>query len=71
MVTANGYSIVQYPNQNRIAISLHQTWDTLTDTTGILRNRRNVLTAEDEAILLDIVMELYEGDMMEEQDGTD
>lgn len=67
MVTANGYCVVQYPKQNRIVISLPQTWDTLTDTTGIPRNRRDVLTAEDEAILLDIVMELYEGDMEEEQ----
>lgn len=67
MVTANGYILTQYPN--RIVISLPQTWDTLTDTTGILRNRRDVLTAEEEAILLDIVMELYEGDMGEEQDG--
>lgn len=33
--------------------------DTLTNTTGIPRNRRDVLTAEEEAILLNIVMELY------------
>ncbi len=67
MVTANGYILTQYPKQNRIVISLPQTWDTLTDTTGILRNRRDVLTAEEEVILLDIVMELYEGDMEEGQ----
>ena len=67
MVTANGYTLTQYPKQNRIVISTPQTWDTLTDTIGILRNRRDVLTAEEEAILLGVVMELYEGDMREEE----
>ena len=61
MITANGYALVQYPKKNRIVISIPQRWDTLTDTTGgIPRNRRDVLTAEEEAILLNIVMELYE-----------
>lgn len=65
MITANGYTLIQYPKQNRIVISIPQTWDTLTDTTGTVRNRRTVLKEKEEAILLSIVMELYEGDMTE------
>lgn len=60
MVVSNGYSIMQEVTKNRIVISLPQTLNSLTGTTDPLKGRRQTITAEEEAVLLNIVMAMYE-----------
>lgn len=68
MITANGYTLAQYPKNNLVVITLPQTGNTLTNTTKTLSNRRDVLTEEEEAILLGAVIEMYEGDLVEDEE---
>ena len=59
MVTCDGYMISQ--RKNAVLITMPQTWETMTSTMP-LSNRRAWLTTEQEAILLNIVIQLLEGE---------
>lgn len=60
MIVIDGYSIEQYPNSNRITITLPQTVYTVQDTIGFPQNRRIELTSEELTAILVVVKGLYE-----------
>ena len=43
-VTVDGYSIEMYPQQNLIAITLPQTFETLTNTVTLVKQRKRTLS---------------------------
>ena len=59
MVTCNDYLIMQ--KKNAILITLPQTWKTLASTAPV-RDRKECLTTEQEAILLNMVIQMLEGE---------
>ena len=61
MTICDGYSIQQYPNQNKIEITLPQTMVTMTTTVSPVENRKIVLTEKEEAILLMMVIQFMRG----------
>lgn len=60
MIAIDSYSIEQYPNKNRIVITLPQTLVTLTDTASPIAERRISLDERELATLLGIVKRMYE-----------
>lgn len=60
IVSHDGYAIVHYRNRNQIVITMPQTAQTLTNTIGIVRNRKIDLTDADLAILLELTRYLCE-----------
>lgn len=60
MTTSDGYAIIQYPTRNTIVIALPQRWDTLTNTSVPISDRRMVLTDTEEAALLAAVKAMFE-----------
>ena len=61
MIICNGYSIEQYPLQNRIVITLPQTVHSLQDTHTMPHNRRVKLTSDELTAILVVVKGMYEG----------
>ena len=68
MTTSDGYTIIQYPLQNRIVIFLPQTLDTLTNTVDKVTSRRHRLTDAEEAALLVAVKAMFENGRDEVED---
>ena len=60
MIYTDGYSIEQYPLQNRIVMTLPQTIYTVQDTQTMLRNRRVELTSNELTAILVAVKGMYE-----------
>ena len=60
MIICDGYSIEQYPLQNRIVITLPQTVHTVQDTNTIPQNRRVKLTSIELAAILVAIKGMYE-----------
>lgn len=60
MTFIDGYSIIQYPNENKILIILPQTMETLTNTLQDIRKRKRSLGSEEEAVLLLTIKAMYE-----------
>ena len=60
MIVIDGYTLIQYPNENRIVITLPQTLNTMIDTATPVANRRKVITGGEEAALLEIIKHIYE-----------
>lgn len=60
MIVIGGYSIEQYPLQNRIVITLPQTVHTVQDTHTIPQNRRVKLTSDELTAILVVVKGMYE-----------
>lgn len=60
MIYVDGYSIEQYPQQNRLVITLPQTVHTVQDTQAILQNRRVKLTSNELTAILVAVKGMYE-----------
>ena len=60
MIYVDGYSIEQYPLQNRIVMTLPQTIYTVQDTQTMLRNRRVELTSNELTAILVAVKGMYE-----------
>ena len=60
MIICDGYSIEQYPLQNRIGINLPQTVHTVQDTQTMLQNRRVKLTSDELTAILVAVKGMYE-----------
>ncbi len=59
MVTCKGYSIYQDVQNNKIVITLPQTNRTLVSTASEPVNRRLQVSPGKEAILLEVVMEMF------------
>lgn len=66
MIVIDGYSIEQYPLQNRIVITLPQTVRTVQDTHTMPQNRRVKLTSNELTAILVVVKGMYEGKGEEE-----
>lgn len=60
MIVIDGYSIEQYPLQNRVVITLPQTAHTVQDTQTMLQNRRVKLTSDELTAILVAVKGMYE-----------
>lgn len=60
MIISDGYTIEYHPKTNRIEITLPQTVRTISNTTGIVSNRRTHITEAEEAIILAAVKAIYE-----------
>lgn len=60
MLTYNGYSIQQYPKENRIEIRLPQTMQTLQDSVSPVSDRRQSITDADEFQLLLMAIQMFE-----------
>lgn len=60
MIICDGYTIEQYPQQNRLVITLPQTIHTIQDTQTMLRNRRVELTSNELTAILVAVKGMYE-----------
>ena len=60
MIICDGYSIEQYPLQNRVVITLPQTVHTVQDTQTMLQNRRVKLTSDELTAILVAVKGMYE-----------
>ena len=60
MIICDGYSIEQYPLQNRVVITLPQTVHTVQDTQTMLQNRRITLTSNELTAILVAVKGMYE-----------
>ena len=66
MIVIDGYSIEQYPLQNRVVITLPQTVHSLQDTQTMPQNRRVKLTSNELTAILVVVKGMYEGKGEEE-----
>lgn len=60
IVSKDGYEVEYYPTKNRIIITMPQTWQTLTNTMSIIRNRKIDFTDTDLALLLELTRYLCE-----------
>lgn len=60
MIYVDGYSIEQYPLQNRIVITLPQTVHTIQDTLTMPQNRRVKLTSDELTAILVAVKGMYD-----------
>ena len=60
MTVIDGYSIVQYPNENKLVIVLPQTESTISNTISPVVKRRRTITQAEEAALLVAVKGMYE-----------
>lgn len=60
MTTLDGYTIMQFPLENKIVISLPQTMSTLTNTVTPVVNRRKIITDNEEAALLVAIKGMFE-----------
>ena len=59
-VTVDGYSIEMYPQQNLIAITLPQTFETLTNTVTLVKQRKRTLSPSELTTVLFIVKTMLE-----------
>jgi hypothetical protein len=66
MIICDGYSIEQYPLQNRVVITLPQTAHSLQDTHMMPQDRRVELTSNELTAILVVVKGMYEGEGEEE-----
>ena len=55
IITDDGYSIEQYPQKNQIIISLPQTDGSLTNTIGMVSNRKPNLSTSELTLVLQLV----------------
>lgn len=60
MVIMCGYSIEEYPKQNKIVIGLPQTMETCTSSTGYFGKRRRKLNDSELASIISFVEYLYQ-----------
>lgn len=52
MITKDGYTIEFYNKQNQVVITMPQTIETLTSTTAMVSNRKNLDSGDLKAILV-------------------
>lgn len=60
MLLLDGYTIEQYPKQNKIIINLPQTFTTCTTTTQPIQERRNSLNESELSEILYLVKSYFE-----------
>lgn len=71
MTVIGGYTLIQYPNENRIVVTLPQTMETIRNTITPIKDRRREITQAEETALLVCVKALFENcgsDMREVED---
>ena len=66
MIISDGYTIEYHQKANRLEIILPQTVRTISNTVGMVTNRRIAITPEEEAAILAVVKAIFERD---EYDG--
>ena len=59
MIASNDYYLNYYPNRNQIVISLPQTWQTLTNTTSPVIDRRIDVKESDLMCLLQVAQVIF------------
>lgn len=59
-IESNGYWLEYYKKRNRIVITLPQTTETITDTVGIMADRRVDVEDKEMAVLLQTVRLIFE-----------
>ena len=60
MIVIDGYSIEHYPSRNQIVITMPQTVQTITNTVGMVVNRRTDITNNELTALLVCVKAIME-----------
>lgn len=60
MIISEGYSIEEYPNQNKLVITLPQTLNTCVSTVGPIEQRKEKLNYVEKATILSIVKTVYQ-----------
>lgn len=60
IVIEGGYSVEEYPKQNKIVIGLPQTLSTCTNSVGQISNRRDVLDSKELSAIAFLVKTFYE-----------
>lgn len=60
MLMSDGYSIEQYPKQNRIVITMPQTMRTVTNTVGVIGERKDKLTDTELIAILSVAKMCFE-----------
>ena len=60
MIVSEGYTVSYEPKNNRIIITLPQTYQTLTNTIAMVSNRKIYITPDDEMIILNVVKAIME-----------
>lgn len=61
MIKIEGYSIQEYPKQNKIVIFLPQTIKTCTNTVREIEERKDELSNMEQSIILTVVKSIYQG----------
>lgn len=67
MIISDGYTIRQERTKNRIVITLPQTWQTLQNTVTPISYRKTELTESEEALLLNVVRQMFDANMRGEE----
>ena len=67
MIISDGYTIRQERTKNRIVITLPQTWQTLQNTVKPISYRKTELTESEEALLLNVVRQMFDTNMRGEE----
>lgn len=62
MIVINGYSIIQYPNQNKIVICMPPTEETATNTIEQIRHRKQRLSNDELTFLLVYAISKFENE---------
>lgn len=62
MIVINGYSIIQYPNQNKIVICMPLTEETATNTIEQIRHRKQRLSNDELTFLLVYAISKFENE---------
>ena len=70
MIVCDGYSIEQYPLQNRVVINLPQTVQTVQDTHTMPQNRRVELASNELTAILVAVKGMYEWKGEEDENNS-
>ena len=60
MIISDGYALRQEIINNRIVITLPQTWSTISNTVNPICNRKLELSESDEVMLLSLIRYIYE-----------
>ena len=60
MIVSDGYTVSYEPKNNRIIVTLPQTYQTITNMIAMVSNRKIYITPEDEMIILNVVKAIME-----------
>ena len=60
MIVSDGYMVSYESKNNRIIITLPQTYQTITNTIAVVSNRKIDITTEDEITILNVIKAIME-----------